>query len=179
MSSNIVATGEYTWTSSGILDGNDGVDTGTNNANNDVVNFEEGSGENDNSQLIGGVNMTSSGNTRSGEKRKEKDAYKVRAKKKNTSGIVIQLLLRMDQPLEIMLTRSGSTSLHMDLKGCSIREVMGELHSIPGVIIASDFHDFATEYLSSRRKREMWSTMGGPEKKLIWLKRMYARSKHG
>jgi hypothetical protein len=33
------------------------------------------------------------------------------------------------------------------------------------------------EYLSFRRKREMWSSMGGLEKKLKWLKWMYAQSK--
>jgi hypothetical protein len=54
---------------------------------------------------------------------------------------------------------------------------MAELHSIPGVSIDDDFHDFATEYLSLRRKREIWSSMGGLEEKLKWLKRMYARSK--
>jgi hypothetical protein len=32
---------------------------------------------------------------------------------------------------------------------------MIELHSIPGVLIDDDFHDFVTEYLSLRRKREM------------------------
>jgi len=55
-----------------------------------------------------------------------------------------------------MLTKSDSTSLYIDRKGCSILEVMAELHSIPGVTIEDDFHDFVTEYLSLKRKREMW-----------------------
>jgi len=76
-----------------------------------------------------------------------------------------------------MSTRSDSTSLHMDRQGYSIPEVMVELHSISRVSIDDDLHDFAIEYLSLRRKREMWSSMGGLEKKLKWLKRMYARSK--
>jgi hypothetical protein len=54
---------------------------------------------------------------------------------------------------------------------------MDELYSIPGVSIDDDFHDFASEYLSLRRKREMWSSMGDLEQKLKWLQRMYARSK--
>jgi hypothetical protein len=65
----------------------------------------------------------------------------------------------------------------MDRQGCSIPEVMTELHSIPEVLIDDDFHDFAKEYLSLRRKRKMSSSMGGLEEKLKWLKRMYARSK--
>jgi hypothetical protein len=40
------------------------------------------------------------------------------------------------------------------------REVMAELHSIPGVSIEDEFHDFAMEYLSLRRKREIWANMG-------------------
>jgi hypothetical protein len=32
--------------------------------------------------------------------------------------------------------------------------------SIPRVSIEDDFNDFATEYLSLRRKREMWASMG-------------------
>jgi hypothetical protein len=54
---------------------------------------------------------------------------------------------------------------------------MAEFHSIPKVSIDDDFHDFAIEYLSLRRKREMWSRMGGLKEKLKWLKRMYAQSK--
>jgi hypothetical protein len=76
-----------------------------------------------------------------------------------------------------MSTKSDSTSLNIDRQGCSIPEVMDELYSIPGVSIDDDFHDFATEYLSLRRKREMWSSMGDLEQKLKWLQRMYARSK--
>jgi hypothetical protein len=99
------------------------------------------------------------------------------AKERDSSGIGVQLLSMLDQLLESMSTRSDFTSLYMDRQGCSIPEVMAELHSIPGVSIDYDFHDFATEYLSLRRKREMWSSMGGLEEKLKWLKRMYARSK--
>ncbi|KAL9394245.1 hypothetical protein Peur_013530 [Populus x canadensis] len=77
-----------------------------------------------------------------------------------------------------MSTESDSTSVNMDREGCSIPEVMVELHSIPGVSVDDDFHDFATEYLSLRRKREMWSSMGDMQQKLRWLQRMYERTQH-
>ena len=72
---------------------------------------------------------------------------------------------------------SDSTSLNIDQKGYSILEVMAELHSIPEVSIDDDFHDFAMEYMSLRRKGEMWASMGDKQQKLKWLQRMYARSK--
>ena len=59
-----------------------------------------------------------------------------------------------------MSTKSNSTSLNMNRKGCSIREVMDELHSILGVSIKDQFHNFATKYLSLRRKGDMWTNMG-------------------
>ena len=161
-------------------------DLDTSNVNIDGVDLEEGSGdseedvilnlENDMSRVAGGVNMSSNINTKISGKRKERDPSEIQVRKK-MSEIGVQLLLRLDQLLESMLTRSNFTSLHMDRQGCSIPEVMAELHSIPEVSIEDDFHDFATEYLSLRRKREMWSSMGGLEEKLKWLKRMYARSK--
>jgi hypothetical protein len=55
---------------------------------------------------------------------------------------------------------------------------MIEIHSIPGVLIEDDFHDFATKYLSLRRKREMWSSMRDLKNNLKWINRMYALSKH-
>ena len=67
-----------------------------------------------------------------------------------------------------MSTKSDSTSLYMDRQGCNIPEVMVELHSILRLLIDNDFHNFAIEYLSLRRKREMWSSMGGLEEKLKW-----------
>jgi len=113
--------------------------------------------------------MSSNNNTKSGGKRKERDPYEVRGRNKKTSGIGVQLLSRCNQLLESMSTKSDSTSVNMDCKGCSIREVIAELHSILGVSIEDEFHDFATEYLSLRRKREMWASMGDKQQKLRWL----------
>nr|XP_034892659.1 uncharacterized protein LOC118032166 [Populus alba] len=64
-----------------------------------------------------------------------------------------------------------------DKKGCSIPEVMTELHSIKGVHIGDDFHAYATEFLHMRRNREMWFSMGILEKKMKWLQKMFTRRK--
>jgi hypothetical protein len=176
MYSNIVATEKYVWAPSlGALGGNDD-DPDTSNVNINGVDLEEGSDdlekdeipnlENDMSRLFGGVNISSSNNTKSSDKRKEKDPSEVRGKKKKTFGIGVQLLSMWDQLLESMSIRSDSTSLHMDRQGCSIPKMMPELHLIHRVSIDDDFHDFVMEYLSLIRKREMWSSMDGFEEKL-------------
>ena len=170
MYSNIVATGEFAWAPSSRVPASSDVDPGTNNANIDCAGLEEGSGDSkedvildfqtDMTWMVRGINMSSSSNTKSGGKKKARDPYEVRGKKKKTYGIGVQLLSRCNQLLESMSTKSDSTSVYMDCEGCSIREVMAELHLIPGVSIEDEFHDFATEYLSLRRKREMWASMG-------------------
>ena len=79
--------------------------------------------------------------------------------------------------VDSMSNSSDSTSISKDREGCSIREVMIELHSIEGVHIGDDFHRFAIEFLGLRRNREMWQTMGNIENKMKWLQRMYTRRK--
>jgi hypothetical protein len=97
MYSNIVATGEYVWAPSlGVLGGND-VNPDTSNVNINGVDLEEGNNdlekdgipnlENDMSRMVGGVNISSSSNTKSSDKRKEKDPSEVRGRKKKTFGI--------------------------------------------------------------------------------------------
>jgi hypothetical protein len=87
MYSNIVATGEFTWApSSGVLSGND-VNPGISKANIDGTDFEEGNGDSEKdeipnldtnmSRMVGGVNMSSSNNTKSSGKRKERDPSEV------------------------------------------------------------------------------------------------------
>ncbi|KAL9372594.1 hypothetical protein Peur_034838 [Populus x canadensis] len=187
MYSNIVATGEFAWApSSGVPDGND-VDPGTSNASIDRAGLEERSGgseedvipdfQTDMAQMVGWINMSSSSNTKSDGKRKERDPYEVQGRKKKMSGIGVRLLSRCNQLLESMSTKSDSMSINMYCEGCSIHKVIAELHSILGVSIEDEFHDFATEYLSLRRKREMWASMGDKQQKLRWLQRMYARTK--
>ncbi|XP_002299882.4 L10-interacting MYB domain-containing protein [Populus trichocarpa] len=177
MYSNIVATGTFAWALSSGVPADSDVDPGTSNADIAHDGLEEGSGDSEEDvipnfqtdmvRMVGGINMSSSSNTKSSGKRKERDHYDVRGRKKKTSGI--QLLSRCNQLLESISTKSDSTFVNLDRDGCSIREVMAELHSIPGVSIEDEFHDFATEYLSLRRKREMWASMGDKEQKLRWL----------
>jgi len=185
MYSNIIATGAFVWAPSSGVPADSDVDPGTSNVDIAHDGLEEGSGDSeedvipdfqtDMTRMVGGINMSSNSNTKSGDKRKEQDHYDVRGRKKKTSRI--QLLSRCNQLLESISTKSDSTSVNLDREGCSIREVMAELHSISGVSIEDEFHDFATEYLSLRRKREMWASMGDKEQKLRWLQRMYARTK--
>jgi hypothetical protein len=124
MYSNIVAIREFAWVpSSGVLGGND-VDPGTSNANIDRTGFEKGSGDSeedgipnfqtDMSRMVGGINMSNNSNTKSSGKRKERDPSEVRGRKKKKSGIGVQLLLRCNQLLKSMSTKSDSTSLNMD-----------------------------------------------------------------
>jgi hypothetical protein len=80
--------------------------------------------KNDISQIVSRVNMLNNNNIRNSDKRKEKDHSEVRAEKKKTSKIGLQLSSRWDQLVESMSTKSDSTSLYMDRKGCSILEVM-------------------------------------------------------
>uniref|UniRef100_A0A6N2NLQ5 Uncharacterized protein n=1 Tax=Salix viminalis TaxID=40686 RepID=A0A6N2NLQ5_SALVM len=123
----------------------------TNDANIDAVDLEEGSGDleedinhasdNDIAQLVG-VNISSNRNTQKNGKRKE-EAKEGRTKKKKTIG------------MSSTNVKSDSTSMHMDHEGCSIHEVMAELHSIPGISVDDEFHDFASEFLLQRRRREI------------------------
>lgn len=167
---NIVATGKYAWApSSGVLyDDIVGVAKDP-NANEEQPDLEEGSSDSkedeipnfidDVCNMVRGVNMSSSSNTRISGKRKERESVK----------IGMQLLSRLDQMIDNMFNNSDSTSINRDKKGCSIYEVMTELHSIEGVHIGDDFHGFAFEFLGLRRNREMWSIMGTLENKMKWL----------
>lgn len=175
---NIVATGKYAWApSSGVLyDDIVGVAKDP-NANEEQPDLEEGSSDSkedeipnfidDVCNMVRGVNMSSSSNTRISGKRKERESVK----------IGMQLLSRLDQMIDNMFNNNDSTSINRDKKGCSIYEVMTELHSIEGVYIGDDFHGFAFEFLGLRRNREMWSIMGTLENKMKWLQRMYKRCK--
>ena len=89
----------------------------------------------------------------------------------------MQLLSWFDNMVDSMSNNSDSTSICRDRKGCSIPEVMTELHSIEGVHIGDDFHAYATKFLGIRRNREMWFSMGTLENKMKWLQKMFTRRK--
>lgn len=178
MFSNIVATGKYAWAPSSRVLHDDIVGVAEDpNANEEQPDLEEGSSDSEEDgipnfvddvcNMVRGVNMCSGSNTRSSGKRKERESVE----------IGMQLLSRLDQMIDSMFNNSDSTSINRDKKGCSIHEVMTELHSIEGVHIGDDFHGFASEFLGLRRNREMWSAMGTVENKMKWLQRMYKRRK--
>uniref|UniRef100_A0A6N2KT01 Myb/SANT-like domain-containing protein n=1 Tax=Salix viminalis TaxID=40686 RepID=A0A6N2KT01_SALVM len=187
MYSSIVAIEEYAWApSSGVQGGGNCSQPGTNNANIDAVDLEEGSSDseedrnpasnNDIAQLVGGVNISSSNNTQTSGKGKEMEAAEGRTmkkKSKNSASIGVQLMSKWGELVDSMSTRSDSASLHMDKQGCSIHEVMAEIHSIPGIRADIDFHDFALECMLQRRRREMWATMGSLEENYDWMKQMH------
>jgi hypothetical protein len=54
-------------------------------------------------------------------------------------------------------------------KGCSIEEVMEELHSIDEVNFGSALYTFATKLFCVRSKREMSVAMGSIDRKISWL----------
>ncbi|XP_034918337.1 uncharacterized protein [Populus alba] len=187
MYSNIVATGAFAWAPSSGVPAGSGVDPGTSNADIADDGLEEGSGDSeedvipdfqtDMARMVGGYICLAAPIQKAATKEKNEIIMMCEVEKKKTSGIGVKLLTRCNHLLESMSTKSDSTSVNMDREGCSIPEVMAELHSIPGVSVDDDFHDFATEYLSLRRKREMWSSMGDMQQKFRWLQRMYERSK--
>jgi hypothetical protein len=82
------------------------------------------------------------------------------------------MLSRWDKLVDDVSTKND----RRDKIGCSISEVMAEIHSIPGIIFGDDLYYFATEYLSRRNKREMWAAIGDLDRKYQWLQNMYQRS---
>jgi hypothetical protein len=85
------------------------------------------------------------------EKRENNAVGKVERKAKKPYGFGAQLLLHWDQLIDRVLIRNDSR----DKIGCSINEVMTEVHFIPEITFGDDLYCFATKYLSMRNKREM------------------------
>jgi hypothetical protein len=150
--------------SSGTLFDDDTVNQSTQNANvNEEENLEEGSDDSkedvipnytdDVCNLVTGVNMGNSSTTNSSGKRKTREQCggQSRKKSKKPYGFGAQLLLHWDQLIDRVLIRNDSR----DKIGCSINEVMTEVHFIPEITFGDDLYCFATKYLSTRNKREM------------------------
>ena len=185
MFTNIVATGEYAWTpSQGLLSDEDNVAAGMRNTTNEDTNMEEGSGDSeedaipdfsqDVSNMVGGSNVANSSNNPSSSKRKSPHQTKPQLrKKKRGTGMGAVLVARMDKLVETVSMPRGITAPCRDKKGCSIEEVMEELHSIDGVAFGSALHTFATKFFCARSKREMWAAMGCIDRKMSWLKIMF------
>ncbi|KAJ9181913.1 hypothetical protein P3X46_005956 [Hevea brasiliensis] len=73
--------------------------------------------------------------------------------------------------------RSSVTSKRTDLPGCSIPEVLADLHSIPEIVKGSELHLFATDLFLSRAKREVYVSLEESDVKLTWLKYQHAKCK--
>ncbi|KDP27802.1 hypothetical protein JCGZ_18882 [Jatropha curcas] len=71
---------------------------------------------------------------------------------------------------------SSVTSKRTDLPGCSIPEVLADLHSMPEIVKGSELHLFATDLFLSRAKREVYASLGESDVKLTWLKYQHAKS---
>jgi len=78
------------------------------------------------------------------------------------------LVACMDKLVDTVSMPRGITAPCGDKKkkGCSIKEVMEELHSIDGVVFGSALHTFATKFFYARSKREMWAAMGCIDRKM-------------
>ena len=128
---------------------------------------------NDFHNLVAGVNIRNSSTTNSSGKRKAREQCGVQSRKKSKkpSGVGDRLLSRFDELFDRVSTKNDSR----DKIGCSISEVMAEVHSIPGITFGDDFYCFATKYLSKRSKREMWSSIRDIDRKYQWLQKMYQR----
>ncbi|XP_061966912.1 L10-interacting MYB domain-containing protein-like [Populus nigra] len=185
MFTNIVATGQYAWTpSQGLLSDEDNVTAGMRNTTNEDTNMEEGSGDSeedaipdftrDVSNMVGGSNVAHSCSNLSSSKRKGAHQTTPQSrKKKRGTGMGAVLVARMDKLVETVSMPRGITAPCRDKKGCSIEEVMEELHSIDGVTFGSALHTFATKFFCARSKREMWAAMGCIDRKVSWLKIMF------
>ena len=181
MFSNVVATGHYAWApSSGVLFDDDVVNQNTQDVHvNEEENLEEGSGDSEEDvipnytddvcNLVAGVNIANSSGKR---KSREQGGGQSTKKSKKPHGVGAQMLSRWDKLVDDVSTRNDSR----DKIGCSISEVMTEIHSIPNIVFGDDLYYFATEYLSRRNKREMWAAIGDLDRKYQWLQKIYQRS---
>ena len=95
-----------------------------------------------------------------------------RKKSKKPSGLGVRLMSCWDELLDRVSTRNDSR----DKIGCSISEVMSEVHSIPEITFGDHLYCFATKYLSMRTKREMWASIKDIDRKYQWLQQIYQRS---
>lgn len=187
MFSNIVATGQHAWAPcQGMTSEEDQGGDGLVNSSNIDKNLEEGSGDSeedfipdfveDVSRMVAGCNVPNSSSNHSSVKRKATETSIMQPQKKRKgSGMEAKILSCLDRLIDSVLIASNCTMPSRDKKGCSIQEVMEELHSIHDVDFGSPIHLFATEFFCVRSRREMWRAMGNLDRKYSWLKIMYER----
>lgn len=88
----------------------------------------------------------------------------------------MKLSRKLDRLMATVESGGSVTSRRRDAQGCSIIEVMDELHSMPDIVKGSGLHVFASEFFLLRTRREMWFAMREPKAKINWLKTMYDKS---
>ena len=86
---------------------------------------------NDFHNLVAGVNIRNSSGKR---KAREQCGMQSRKKIKKPSGVCDRLLSRVDELFDHVSTKNDSR----DKIGCSVNEVMAEVHSIPGITFGDD-----------------------------------------
>jgi hypothetical protein len=82
----------------------------------------------------------------------------------------------LDRLIVNVSIKSDCTSTIKVKKGCSIEEVMKELHSIDEVQFGSELHTFSIEFFYLRSKREMWAPMRDIDRKFSRLKLMFKQN---
>jgi hypothetical protein len=111
--------------------------------------------------MVSGVDIANSSTHNSRERKKityfiKKDGRK---SKKGGSKVGAQLVDRFDRLLDNIFTKSECTSTNKYKKWCRITEMIVELHFIDEIVIDDYFHCYTSNFLLSKSKREMWSTI--------------------
>ncbi|KAK0597244.1 hypothetical protein LWI29_023277 [Acer saccharum] len=91
-----------------------------------------------------------------------------KGKKRKLEGVA-RLSKQIDHLVEVVESRSTTTSTHRSSQGTSIAEVMEVVATLPGAEKGSQLWWFATELFCSQEKREMFSVMTNPDLKLQFL----------
>ncbi|PRQ22846.1 hypothetical protein RchiOBHm_Chr6g0254701 [Rosa chinensis] len=103
--------------------------------------------------------------------RAEKDKGVVPKKKK--VGSAVHLAKQINRMCEAIESRSTATSMinkSVEGGGTSIKDMMKDVTSLPGIEQGNRLWFFATRLFLSPEKREMYFTMEDPNVKLEWLK---------
>ncbi|KAJ6771333.1 DNA REPAIR PROTEIN XRCC4 [Salix koriyanagi] len=110
------------------------------------------------------------------QKRVDESGTQSVKKGRNQSGGTVKLSRKLDRLMATVESGGSVTSRRRDAQGCSIIEVMDELHCMPDIVKGSGLHVFASEFFLLRTRREMWFAMREPKAKINWLKTMYDKS---
>ncbi|KAF9673530.1 hypothetical protein SADUNF_Sadunf10G0033800 [Salix dunnii] len=94
------------------------------------------------------------------QKRVDESGTQSVKKGRDQSGGTRKLSRKLDRLMATVESGGSVTSRRRDAQGCSIIEVMDELHSMPDIVKGSGLHVFASEFFLLRTRREMWLAQG-------------------